>query len=434
MEGVALMEYVLSVLWVTAELMCCMFFSGAFLEERKSRITRIPILLFSLLSLVFCANLVKFGAVRQFVSIGIVVVTTRVIYKGNLLTHLLLTLMCYIFVAAIDTILSYGTCLLLGINHNIFVWQKWNYTAVISISKFLACFLMFFLFRIRKKKSNSMIQNKWLLLTFLFPMASVIMFLVLLFSNPGGQNASVSIFVLSCILIVSNVAILYVLEGVEKSTAREQEVRLLNYQIALQTDIYHMLEKNYAVQRKATHEFERHIQALQDLIDTEEYETAREYLKRLHNSRALRTFNIRSNHPVFDVILNQKHQYAQEQNISMSVKVNDLSSVSIPTDLLVVLLSNLLDNAIEACLRLENHGEIVCNIIQEEALFISIRNTSLPVEIREGSLPATSKNSLEHGYGLGAVVYTLEQLKAEYTYTYQSGWFQFAAEIPNMST
>ena len=118
----------------------------------------------------------------------------------------------------------------------------------------------------------------------------------------------------------------------------------------------------------------------------------------------------------------------------MSVKVNDLSSVSIPTDLLVVLLSNLLDNAIEACLRLENHGEIVCNIIQEEALFISIRNTSLPVEIREGSLPATSKNSLEHGYGLGAVVYTLEQLKAEYTYTYQSGWFQFAAEIPNMST
>ena len=134
---------------------------------------------------------------------------------------------------------------------------------------------------------------------------------------------------------------------------------------------------------------------------------------------------------MFDVILNQKHQFAQEQNIAMSVTVNDLSNVSISTDLLVVLLSNLLDNAIEACLRLENHREIVCKIIREESLFLSIRNTSVPVEMVEGRLPATSKDPLDHGYGLGAVVYTLDQLKAEYTYSYQNGWFQFAAEIPD---
>lgn len=425
------MEYVLSVLWSGAELVCCVLFCGAFLEGKHSKLIRIPSLFCCLLLQVFCAYVVEIAPVKQFISLGIIVVTTMFIYKGSILTHFLLVLVCYIFVAAIDTALSYGSCILLGISHNIFVWQKWTYTAVISISKFLACFLMFLFFRIRKRKSNSLTHNKWLLLTLLFPMASVIMFLVLLFSNPAEQESSVSIFIFSCILIVSNTAILYVLEGVEKSTSQEQEVRLLNHQIALQTDNYHMLEKNYAAQRKATHEFERHIQALQDLIDAEAYETARDYLKRLHNSRALRTFSIRSNHPVFDVILNQKHQFAQEQNISMSVRVNDLSRTSIPTDLLVVLLSNLLDNAIEACLRLERHKEIACSIVQEEDLYISIRNTSLPVEIEEGSLPVTSKNSMEHGYGLGAVVYILEQLKAEYTYTYQEGWFQFAAEIPH---
>ena len=115
----------------------------------------------------------------------------------------------------------------------------------------------------------------------------------------------------------------------------------------------------------------------------------------------------------------------------MEVKVNDLSSVSIPTDTLVVLLSNLLDNAIEACQRLEGRREIVCNILQEDALYISIRNTSLPVMIQKGKLPPSTKRSLEHGYGLSAVVYTLEQLQAEYTFTYQDGWFQFAAEIEN---
>jgi sensor histidine kinase regulating citrate/malate metabolism len=49
-------------------------------------------------------------------------------------------------------------------------------------------------------------------------------------------------------------------------------------------------------------------------------------------------------------VLNQKYQQAQEHDIDVQMQVNDLSSVSIYTDHLVVLLSNLLDNAIEACL------------------------------------------------------------------------------------
>ena len=59
----------------------------------------------------------------------------------------------------------------------------------------------------------------------------------------------------------------------------------------------------------------------------------------------------------------------------MRVKVNDLSSVSIQTNELVVLLSNLLDNAIEACLKLEQNREIVCSILKEDSIYISIRNT-----------------------------------------------------------
>ena len=241
-----------------------------------------------------------------------------------------------------------------------------------------------------------------------------------------------SVVVFSAVLIIANIAILYVIDGLEKAVAQDQEVRLLKQQIAFQTDNYHALGKNYQLQRKSTHEFQRHIQALQDLMDQGEYTTARDYLKQLHNNRSLGTFSIRSNHPVFDVILNQKHQYAQDQNIHMTVKVNDLSGVSIPTDTLVVLLSNLLDNAIEACQRLEGRREIACSILQEEALYISIRNTSLPVVISEGKLPPSAKQSPEHGYGLSAVVYTLEQLQAEYTFTYQDGWFQFATEITDI--
>lgn len=423
------MEYLISIVWISTELLCCIFFSGAFLAKRDTKKTTIVITLVIWLLLILLAYSEVNAIIRQICLLSLYTVVSCSLYKGNILAHAFLSLMCYIFVVAMDTMLPYGVCAILDIAYDSLVWLKWTYTTVVTIDKFLACFLAWLLFQFRKTRTNSIIQNKWLVLSILFPAVSVIMFLVMLYSYPNSQDISMSVVAFSVVLIVSNIAILYVIDTVEKAVVQAQEVLLLKQQIAFQTDNFHALEKNYKIQRKATHEFKRHIQTLQDLMDQREYTTAQDYLKRLHNNRSLRAFSIRSNHPVFDVILNQKHQYAQEQNIQMSVKVNDLSGVSIPTDTLVVLLSNLLDNAIEACQRLKGPREIVCSILHEDTLFISIRNTSAPVVLPEGKLPPSTKHSPEHGYGLSAVVYTLDQLHAEYTFTYQDGWFHFVAEI-----
>ncbi|MGN0591627.1 MAG: ATP-binding protein [Christensenellales bacterium] len=139
--------------------------------------------------------------------------------------------------------------------------------------------------------------------------------------------------------------------------------------------------------------------------------------------------SVSSNHPVIDVILNQKYQTARENEIKMQIQVNDLSALTIPTDSLVVVLTNLLDNAIEACRRVNGCREIFCSILYEDGLYISIRNTSEPVEIVEGKAPTTKQNSLSHGFGLLSVTYVLDKLGAEYAFGYDEGWFRFAAEM-----
>ena len=184
------------------------------------------------------------------------------------------------------------------------------------------------------------------------------------------------------------------------------------------------------MQRKATHEFERHIQVLRDLLDREDFDSAKDYVRTLQANRTLRIFCINSNNPVVDVVLNQKHQLAQENGITMRVQVNNLSSISYQTDELVVLLSNLLDNAIEACLRLDGRREILCTILKEDSVYISIRNTSNPVVIVNNEIPTSKPDAKEHGFGIPAVKYILERLNAEYTFAYNDGWFQFVAEIP----
>lgn len=215
----------------------------------------------------------------------------------------------------------------------------------------------------------------------------------------------------------------------QRWTSSDQDALLLRQHMELQRESMRALEQSYRLQRKSTHEFEHHLQVLRDLLAQGETESAREYLDRLQKNRAIHLMSVNSHHPVIDVILNQKHQTAQENGIQMQIRVNDLSAVEIPTDSLVVVLTNLLDNAIEACRRIDGYREIQCSLLYEDSLYISIRNTSPPVEIVEGKIPTSKQDSLSHGFGLLSVSFVLDKLDAEYTFGYDEGWFHFATEI-----
>ena len=58
---------------------------------------------------------------------------------------------------------------------------------------------------------------------------------------------------------------------------------------------------------------------------------------------------VHSNNPVVDAILNQKYAQACELGIQVDFAINDLAEFPLSNKETVVVLSNLLDNAIEAC-------------------------------------------------------------------------------------
>ncbi len=209
----------------------------------------------------------------------------------------------------------------------------------------------------------------------------------------------------------------------------DRDMLLLRQHMEMQQENMNALEQNYRVQRKSAHEFEHHIQVIRDLLDRDQVDAVREYVESLKKNRSICVYSVNSGHPVIDVILNQKYQTARENEIKMQIQVNDLSSLTIPTDSLVVVLTNLLDNAIKACRRIDGYREIIGRLLYHDGLYISIRNTSEAVRIVDGKIPTSKEDSLSHGFGLMSVTYVLDRLGAEYTFGYEDGWFNFAAEI-----
>lgn len=425
-----MMEYIISAVWTGLELMSCIFFSGAFLSRRKKSRCQIVILMFLWLLVYFYTTLGIHVLAKQTLTVLVFVGVSLTLYSGNFLAHMVLSLICYLFLIIIDTLVINGMCALLGIGYDTLIWRKLSYTTLTTADKMIAVFFSWLLGQLRKRRSFGSYHGRWLILSALFPLISAMMFAVLFYSARHDEEVSLLIVFFSGVLLVANVAMLYIISSIEKVSEHEHDTRMLRQQISIQSKNYNALREGYSVQRKQTHEFERHMQVVQDLLDRKEYDAVQDYVRQLRTNRTLRIFCISSNNPVVDVVLNQKYQVARENGIKMSVKVSDLSAVTIPKNEIVVILSNLLDNAIEACIKMDGEKEIVCNILKEENVFISIRNTSLPVELVDGNFPTTKDSVAEHGYGVQAVKYILEKLNAEYTFVYSKGWFQFVAEIP----
>lgn len=424
------MEYFISALWIFLEIHYFFLFFSAFLRRKRTGKTYHLTLVAAWGVLYIIAILKIMGELTPLLTSAIVFALSMVLFSGKWYTHLFLQITIVLFSSVIDTAVTYGASLLLNVSLSEFVWMKLAYFLACTFGKLLLLFLVWVLYHFRTTRNVNAVQGKWFLLTVLFPAISLVMLALSYYNNQGSTTVSFSVFLISMVIAVANIGIIYLIHSLEKATIREQEAALLKQQIRYQKENFSALESSYRSQRKATHEFERHLQTLSVLLEKGEQDTASQYVAQLQKDKALRTFSIVSHHPVVDVILNQKYQLAREYNISMQVTINDLSAITFQTDDLVVLLGNLLDNAIEACRKTDGRKEILCDILCKGSLYISVRNTSMPVKIVDDEIVSGNSDDIEHGYGIPAIKYILKQLNAEYTFQYADGWFQFAADIP----
>ncbi len=267
-------------------------------------------------------------------------------------------------------------------------------------------------------------------LSFLFPGASICLLTIMIYLAREIKEIILVTVLFGCVLVVANGAIFYLLRTMQRRVSEEQERLLLVRQMELQTESILALEKSYRSQRQATHEFRSQLQTIHDLLANGQPDKALDYIQTLQGMQTSRILAVNTRHPIFDAILNLKYQTAREQRIDIRFQVNDLSPVKLETNAMVVLLSNLLDNAIEACQKLAQGRVIQCSILVSDSLYLSIANTSPPVTITGGCVPTTKEPRQEHGFGLASVRRILEHLGAEYTLRYADGWFHFVAEIP----
>ena len=337
----------------------------------------------------------------------------------------------FFFSTTVEIFLAALASVIFGIAMEDLVWRKAFYALFVTLEKSLEIFLCWGLMRLRNRKKNRARSRRFALLVTLFPLVSTFLILFIIQNYRERSDFALPAVLFSVILILANVFAVGLMDSLERTGEAEKELALQHQSAKLQTENYLALEKSYRSQRAASHEFKHQLGLIRDLLAEGRPEEAQRYIDQLQGQQNARIFAVNSGNPIVDAIFNEKYQRAREEGIDIRFQVNDLSQISIPTDDLVVLLSNLLDNAIEACLRLPEDRAIACSLVHEEELLLSIRNTSPAVQIENGRIETSKEPKAEHGFGLAAVRDILMRLEGEYVMDYSEPWFSFVAEIPD---
>ncbi len=177
--------------------------------------------------------------------------------------------------------------------------------------------------------------------------------------------------------------------------------RIAEYQNDLITKHCDEVQNIYKTMRGWRHDYHNHIQTLLSL-SSDEVRT-KEYLLKLNDDLTQVDTVLKTGNVMVDAILNSKLSLIQSKKIKVNVKAAVPEELKISEIDLCVIIGNLLDNAMESCLRQPEDGQRFIRVfigVLKEQLYISVSNSVGGDIKKSGKTYLSSKNSESHGFGL----------------------------------
>ena len=433
-------DYIYTVFIIAMDIYCCILLFQSFAEKRDTKNKLVPFVEVCILAVLY---LVISFALRDYIHLKFMafIVATSIMMTLMFQIRYLKALGLSIFFCSIDTMADYAAVVIFGkayfwILGRAFEWSDMFPLCILSLISKMALFgVVLSVKKIFGRKSPEILTGReWWVLFFIslitvFSLAAMVA-KTNLFQNTN-QDSTFLLIAMGLLLI--NFIIYYLVNEIAERGAKIREDALFRERVRNETAMYRSISENLEKQRRRTHEYKNQLACISALAAKGQYKELDEYIGKIDDALQHSMDAIDTNNVIVNAILNTKYREAVSRGIVFVLKVNDLSGLAIRDEDIVVILSNLLNNALEAC---EHCGEKVIRlkfVLEEGQTVVSVKNsigTELAVE--KGRLLTTKADSAdEHGMGIKNVVEAVERYGGRYVIDYDKGFFQFTILLPN---
>ncbi len=216
-------------------------------------------------------------------------------------------------------------------------------------------------------------------------------------------------------LIFINIFVIELMQGILEKEELLRESALAGQKKESQLAHYRDMQAVYERQGRKMHDYKNQIRTMQVLLKKGDTQAAA-LAERLTEIISVEMAAVSTNHPVVDAVLNQKFHAAREQGVSMTFRVGDMGGLQLNEEETVILLSNLLDNAIHECVKVVRQGRKAVThvkLVQEGGkLIFSVRN------------PVAEKVQATEGIGLSNVKAVADKYGGDFAVSCDAEKFQ----------
>ncbi len=226
--------------------------------------------------------------------------------------------------------------------------------------------------------------------------------------------------VLLAILAMFYAMFLVMANNLNKNTRLQQENQFLAMQQMRYDNLCNAIEET----RHARHDMRHHFNQLAALAENEEWEIIKQYLSKA--SSHIPKLDMRfSENRAADSVIGYYCELAERENIPFIVQINLPDKLPVEEMDVCLVLSNLLENALEASMRTElsrRHIKINAYLHSERLVLILIEN-AFDGEIRAKNGIFRSSKRKGNGIGIQSVRRIAEKGGGDSTFTYNNGIF-----------
>lgn len=343
-----------------------------------------------------------------FVNFLIFILCYNINYKNAIFKSVTLTVISFLGEAILIFILGFDFNV--NGNQSVSIEESILITIAGKIIYFIGVIIIKYLGRKNGKHSESSFMV--LILVPIITFVCIIIFI--------GMDVEREVFAIICIISIAVNILTFSVN--EFTISKNNRIRVLedeNSKNRCELEEYKKLGKAYEQIRIINHDFREHVRTLIALID-EDIEKAKQYIKSMKLVSEKTKSERFTDNTILNILLNEKVKECNKKGIklyieSVNPKLDFISEIDI-----VAIFSNLINNAIEACVDTEDK-EIFINLCTVNNVFtvIKVENSAYrePV-VLEGMLRTHKNDKQNHGIGIKSINNSLRKYGGNMSWTY----------------
>lgn len=278
-------------------------------------------------------------------------------------------------------------------------------------------------------------RSKWSVWLMLVPVASMVTLLIIFYQS-ARLVLSVEENILNCtasvLLLAANLLVFHVYEKSLKNEQELSEIKLSEQRLEMDYKHYRILEENRKESRVIIHDIKHHLSLIRAMAQDKGATDISEYIDSVQKESYFSKTAVLSGNKIADIILSQKSSLCKQKGIDFRLEHNNVNLDFVSDHDLCTLISNTLDNAVEAA---ENSRDKFVQVRMYRSSgeggfhFLEVVNScDIPPE-KQGNRYRTSKKGKYHGIGLYSINKVAEKYSGQVQTEYGDNKFRVTIMI-----